>query len=229
MQIIMNRPRIILLLLFLFSFVFFATPGESFSVGISTETINGRYTLGCSRPPFTLIPFSILLGIFIYAARADTPGNKNKEVLSLKRRFLSFLIDFAVNILVAGVPITLIALLLNWYQSTEFNWVVFRPYNHSTDTIYFVLFVIQGLGVLVLFGYPISRKKQSVGGIITSTFIEPSTNISLLKASLRSLLGLLTLAAGAISIPWALASAGKRMWHDLIFGTFPIKIIEKDS
>lgn len=225
----MNKQRIILLLLFITSFVSLRLLGKDFSIGIAAEMKNEIYTLVLSCPPLVFVPYTIWLTIFIYAVRANFPKIQSTKTLSLKRRFLSFLIDFPINLLVIGVPITLIALIINWLQTNEFSWVVYRPYNTSTDKIYFVLYAIQALGVLALFGFPISHSKQSVGGIITNTIIESKSSISLLSASLRSLVGFLTLAAGAISIPWAWLGKDKRMWHDSLFDTFPKQIIEKDS
>jgi len=164
----------------------------------------------------------------MYAVWSNPPTNKSTTALSLRRRFVCFLIDFPLNIMVIGVPITLIDLVINCLQTNEFSWEINRLYNTSTDTIYFVLQILVFIGVLILFGYPISRRKQSLGGIITNTFIESKTDISLTKASLRSLVGFLTLAAGVISIPWAWLSKDKRMWHDSLFGTFPKQITSKD-
>jgi hypothetical protein len=225
----MNKQRIILLIVFISSIVLLALSKGSFSIGMGAETKNGVYTLVLSCPPFALLPFTILLILFIYAARTNIQDNLRTVVPSLKRRFLALLIDFIVNLLIVVIPATIIALVLNWYQTNEFSWIVSRPYNSSTDRGYFIVYAIQCFGLFVLFGLPVCQRKQSVGGIVTNTFIESKTDISLIKATFRSIAGFFTLACSVISIPLAWLSEDKRMWHDSLFNTFPKQVTGKDS
>jgi uncharacterized RDD family membrane protein YckC len=220
----MTQQAILLIIIILGS-----VPASISGVGYTAEVVDNIYMIKITCSPYAIGSFFILLSTYIYAARQPSPSPSSiGSAPSLIRRFIAFGIDIIVNGVIVITPFALIALFLNSLSTGQFQWVVERPFQKPSDNIYNYIFFCSTIFIVLLLGYSVSRQKQSVGGLVTRTYIQPLKDISLFKAFLRAILGFFTLACGALSIPWAWLSEDKRMWHDSAFGTCP-KIIDKSS
>ncbi len=137
----------------------------------------------------------------------------------LFRRLVSFLVDFFVNLSILILPATFLVLLLESTYVSEFAWVIERETRRPSDSWISVLLAMTMIAMVVLFALPISRSRQSVGGVLTNTRVLAQKPTPLFRSTRRTILGYITLCAGLISIPMALSRKDRRMWHDLYYDT----------
>jgi uncharacterized RDD family membrane protein YckC len=216
-----KRHRVYLSIMFILTLIL-ALKNDDMGVGITMEAKNGIYTLSLSLPPLFFVVFAILC--VAYAISMIRPSIKTADTWPASgpaRRFVSYLIDYFINLTIAGIVFTSVALVINGYQSGSFTWQVTRPYQETKDSIYVILFVLLVIVTIVLFALPVSLKKQSVGCAIMGIYIHSERRLSVFKSTLRTLLGFVTMAGALISVPMAWAREDRRMWHDKAFGTYP--------
>ena len=215
----MGKGKIILLFIAAIICAFF---GGGASLSISYSPMGYVFYAHGSNMMFVMLLLMLiaLLGSF---KRHQAPLDIQRPA-GIFRRFCAMFLDFIVYVCIAVVPIVILALVIEASHTGSFQWTVARNTKRSTDSLFGILIFLIMLGIIVLFALHVYRRQQSIGQMIMGYAVIPEgESISLIKAILRALLAYPTIILFIVSVPMALFRQDKRMWHDLVFKTYPRK------
>ena len=177
------------------------------------------YEFTASLDPLLLIGWVAAVSAFWVAFRAAGPPPNQLRPGGLVRRFAGFFVDSMLHLILLLVPATAFALLLEAAATGTFAWHVERSYSRTTDAATVLVGTASMIAFVIIYSFPATRGRQTPGGVSLGLFLRASDPLTLRRSVGRSLLGLVTLAAGVFTIPAALSRADRRMWHDLKFNT----------
>lgn len=180
------------------------------------------YSFESWSSPWSLLSLAIVGSMYLWTiAKTAPPLPVETRPAGVLRRTLAFVIDFIANVTIASISVGSIVLLFEIIRIGTPKWYISR-----TDPLFIdaTAIIVVYLILLFLFALPIFKGKQSLGQLVMNMIIVAEKNLSLFSAVLRSFLGLVILATFIVSVPLSWLRSDRRMWHDLIFGTYPKRI-----
>jgi uncharacterized RDD family membrane protein YckC len=205
--------------------LFVASVAVVFTCGDTALNINlsgGRYFIQAGASVGSAIAFILGLLVVLGIHRRPKAEMDMSKPVGLFKRFAACLIDLLVYLVLLLPSITFLALLVEGARTGELAWWFSRDHRVPTDIFIEISFAITMISFFVLFALPVSRQRQSLGQLIMGYIVlTEGGSISLFKASLRGLLACFAWILFIISCPMALLRKDKRMWHDLVFNTYP--------
>lgn len=183
-----------------------------------------------SMTPQLLLAFVMLTAMAVRCWRVRCDTLELAAPAGLIRRLSATSVDVCTNWVLVFCPIVCAAMFLSWAATGELRW----EYDHSINTEHPVLaglgcfLVCVGLVItyIVLFAWPVSRQRQSVGHFFAGMVILSEKGpMSLRDAVFRLLLGIITVVLGAISIPLAYVRRDRKLWHDCAYHTSAMVVV----
>jgi len=214
----MGKGKVIILFLIGFICIFFG--GASLNIQYSFS----GYVFYAQGSSMAIGSFLLMLVAFLGSFNRHPAPMDLKRPAGIFRRFCALFIDFIVYVCIVTIPLVMLALIVESVHTGSFQWTVVRTEKRSTDSLLMVMIFISMLVLLIFFALHVHRRQQSIGQMIMGyAVISEYDDITLVKSVLRVLLGYLTMILFIISVPMALFRQDRRMWHDLVFKTFPRK------
>ncbi|MCP4548420.1 MAG: RDD family protein [bacterium] len=210
-----------------FILLFLVALANIYISGAPTLNMNlsgGRYIIQATASMATLIAW--ILGLLIVLGLHKRPGAEMDiaRPVGLFKRFVACFIDSLLYSIVLGTTIPLLALAIEGIRTSNFAWWFSRGHRVGSDVIVEISFHLVFILTIVLFALPVARQRQSLGQLITGyAVITESGRITLLRACLRCVLAYFSCILFVLSCPMALLRKDRRMWHDLVFKTYPCK------
>ncbi len=217
--------KYILFLLFICALIcIFTFGGASVNIAVSQT----QYVILADASVDTVIALAFSVFVLICVHKRPRPEIDAGVPVGLFKRFIAFLIDFLLNLIVVVAVSALVSLLVEGIRTGRFAWSFARFHRVSTDIIIESILIMSIMGLLVLFALPVYRQRQSLGQAITGyVVISGKERVSLFKALLRCILSFISCALFFVSCPMVWFRKDRRMWHDLLFNTYPCKVQEK--
>ncbi len=194
---------------------------------LSEGSSKGGYCLLAWGRPSMYVPFFVLSSLYFYSQfHKEVTLPIREKPSTLTRRFISFIVD-AVIIYEIVVPITItIVLFIESKRTGSFAWSIFRKEFYNID---FLPILFYTLALSTLFALPVWKQKRSIGNTVTNIYITSDNELSFVKSVLRFFLGAITIGFFMITVPLAFFRKDKRMWHDIVFGTYSSVLQEGDT
>lgn len=195
-------------------------------IGASSVTDNGHYVYAAGTAPWALIIASLIIGLYFLLMLS--PSSKTGFPLpGVLRRFIAFLVDFALAMISIGSFLGLIPALAEWHRTGVFQWHFQRTSPVPGDNLIAISsFAVAIIGLISYFAWPLVRQRPTPGTCIAGYQVvaDDEAPMHLVKAIGRTFIGMY--AAGLwIIAPFVARDRFKgKIWLDKAFKTRAVKL-----
>jgi uncharacterized RDD family membrane protein YckC len=194
---------------------------EPISLGVSQQWTNGKYSFAAGTRPIALAFSFVIVALYMLLMFAP-PANLGAPLPGVFRRFITFLLDFILAMMVIGPVMGILPALTEWGRTGTFRWNFERTTQVSGDGWLTSAGLILCFAALIFyFAFPLTRHRPSPGACIAGYQIVPDDGVTITPkaAVLRTLLGFIA-ACAAYLAPFIERDRKRgKFWLDKVFGT----------
>jgi hypothetical protein len=194
---------------------------EPFTFGIGMQWTNDSYELGGGSHPVALA-FALTISALYLLLMFSPPPNLAEPLPGLRRRFVTFWIDFILAMMVAAPIVGLLPALTEWRRTGNFQWQFERTVRAPGDEWLLAVVGILTIAVLLFhYAFPLIRRRPSPGACISGYQIVPDNGVrmTLIDAILRTAFGLIAVGMAFLAPFIARDRKKGKFWLDAVFRT----------
>jgi hypothetical protein len=207
--------------LFVLSFVY-----ETPTIGVSVETINGRYSFSGGTTPWAIATALLIVGLYLLLMYSS-PCATTEPLPGVFRRYIAFWLDFVLGMVATAPLLGIFPLISEWKRTGVFAWTFVRTTPAPGDLLQATIGILcSSVALVCYFALPLIRNRPSPGASILGYQIIPveGTTVGLRTAVLRTLLGFVAVATAYLA-PFVARDRNKgQFWLDKVFGTQAVKL-----
>ncbi|MEL7450899.1 MAG: RDD family protein [Pseudomonadota bacterium] len=193
-------------------------------LGFSYSGSGGSVNVLVESAPVHVAQWFIALAAYCLPFFLRDPSSWSASPAGLVRRCCGFVIDFHICFSLTVVPFTLLAVGVEYLSTGDFVWSFERSESIEADAFLMPLGAATLVALLALLSFPLARQQRSVGATVLGYGLRADKPVSLWASCCRTLYGFWTLAAGILSVPSAARRDDRRLWHDLAYDVYPLKV-----
>jgi hypothetical protein len=217
----LNKQLICIIFVIISFILFFIFNG----VNLHSSGTDGKYFYSVHIAPWSLIPFILIVFTVIMGFFSNVPNeSQNRIPAGIFVRAVALMIDFYISIVLTLIPLGFLLVFLEFRSTGLLKWQFERSVKMPHDFVMPLGIITSLLFIITFLSLPLSLKKQTTGQFISGIEIRCKKSMSFPESLLRTLLGYIGLCCFFLGCLPALKDKKKRMWHDKVFGTTPLRV-----
>ena len=202
-----------------------ALSSEPATFGLSQTWTNGQYRFSGGTSPLLLLLSVWFLTLYVLLNRGK-PVLVGRPLPGIIRRFVAFLLDFVVAMLIFTPVLGIVPTVVEWRRTRVFQWHFERTFLAPADSL--LVNSLMGAIAILLFLYfllPLVRRRPSPGTCILGyqVIADEGGAIKFDTAILRMFLGFIALLVWPISASLGRDRQNGKYWVDRVFKTRAVR------